>query len=171
MIEPSPQLAPAERASLPAEAVLPVEAGGIGVSIGNAGGNAGIIDGGLGEGLRVAEREPVEMMAHFRRGIASTTVMLKDLTPFGARVEGVGALEVDEMITLSLPGCRPSLAFVAWANAHCAGLEFVEPLPAELFADLVAHYGMSAAGSDGMSGAASGGASSQGATVELRTGA
>ncbi|WP_237449492.1 hypothetical protein [Novosphingobium silvae] len=170
MIEPSPRPAPAEWASLPAEAVLPVEAGGIGISIGNAGGNAGSIDGGLGEGLRVAEREPVEMMAHFRRGIASTTVMLKDLTPFGARVEGVGALEVDEMITLSLPGCRPSLAFVAWANAHCAGLEFVEPLPAELFADLVAHYGMSAAGSDGMSGAASGGASGQGATVELRTG-
>jgi hypothetical protein len=83
------------------------------------------------------------MMARFRRDITSTTVMLKDLTRFGARVEGVGALEVDEMVALSLPGCRPSLAFVAWANEHCAGLEFVEPLAGPLFAELVARYGLS----------------------------
>ncbi|WP_235037686.1 hypothetical protein [Novosphingobium sp. 18050] len=83
------------------------------------------------------------MMARFRRDIASSTVMLKDLTPFGARVEGVGPLEIDEMVTISLPGCRPSLAFVAWANAHGAGLEFIEALPADRFDDLVARYGLS----------------------------
>lgn len=85
------------------------------------------------------------MMARFRRDIASTTVVLKDLTPFGARVEGVGPLQADEVVTLSLPGCRPSLAFVAWANAHCAGLEFIEPLAADLFRDLVGRYGSSGA--------------------------
>lgn len=95
-------------------------------------------------GTRLHRRASVEMMARFRRDIASSTVMLKDLTPFGARVEGVGALEVDEVVTLSLPGCRPSLAFVAWANAHCAGLEFVEPLAGPLFVELVARYGLSA---------------------------
>lgn len=97
-------------------------------------------------GERLHRREQVEMMARFRRNIASTTVMLKDLTRFGARVEGVGALEVDEMITLSLPGRRPSLAFVAWANEHCAGLEFVEPLEDHVFAELVARYGLSGEG-------------------------
>ena len=92
---------------------------------------------------RLFPREDVEMMARFRRDIASSTVMLKDLTPFGARVEGVGALDIDEMVTISLPGCRPSLAFVAWANAHGAGLEFIEPLSADRFDDLVARYGLS----------------------------
>lgn len=93
-------------------------------------------------GDRRHPREQVEMLAHFRRDIAATTVMLKDLTPFGARVEGIGALELDEFVTLSLPGCRPSLAFVAWANEHCAGLQFIEPLAATLFDDLVRQYGL-----------------------------
>jgi hypothetical protein len=87
-------------------------------------------------------RERVEMLAHFRRGITATTVMLKDLTAFGTRVEGIGALELDEFVTLALPGCRPSLAFVAWANEHCAGLQFVEPLAAEMFGELVRQYGL-----------------------------
>lgn len=89
-------------------------------------------------------RRDVEMLARFRRGVTSMTVMLKDLTPLGARVEGVGLLEEDEIVTLALPGCRPTLAFVAWANAHCAGLEFVEALEDALFDGLVAQYGLAA---------------------------
>lgn len=91
---------------------------------------------------RCQEREQVEMMAKFRRDVASSTVMLKDLTRFGARVEGVGLLERDEAVSLALPGCRPSMAFVAWANEHCAGLEFAEPLENAVFAHLVAEYGL-----------------------------
>ncbi|MFC0205120.1 hypothetical protein [Novosphingobium soli] len=87
-------------------------------------------------------RTRVEMLAHFRRDLTSTTVVLKDLTPDGARVEGVGALCVDEVVTLALPACRPCLAFVVWANAHCAGLQFLEPLAPALFADIVAKYGL-----------------------------
>ncbi len=82
------------------------------------------------------------MMARFRRGVVSNTVMLKDLTRFGARIEGVGQLETDEAVSLALPGCRPSLAFVAWANDHCAGLEFAEPLENTVFTNLVASYGL-----------------------------
>jgi hypothetical protein len=93
-------------------------------------------------GDRRHARERVEMLAHFRRGITATTVMLKDLTPFGTRVEGVGALELDEFVSLALPGCRPSLAFVAWANEHCAGLQFVEPLAASMFEELLRQYGL-----------------------------
>jgi hypothetical protein len=88
------------------------------------------------------QREQVEMMARFRRDLVNTTVMLKDITRFGARIEGVGLLEKDEAVTLTLPGCRPSLAFVAWATDHSAGLEFAEPLDNAVFADLVTQYGM-----------------------------
>ena len=45
----------------------------------------------------------------------------------GARIEGVAGLVPDEAISLSLPGCRAQLAFVAWAGDHCAGLEFGSP--------------------------------------------
>lgn len=91
---------------------------------------------------RRRSREKVEMMARFRRGLANTTVVLKDLTPLGARIEGVGPLEADEVITLTLPECRPMIAFVAWAGSHSAGLEFVHPLPDDLFAELVTLYGL-----------------------------
>lgn len=87
-------------------------------------------------------REQVEMLAKFRRDLVSSTVMLKDLTRFGARVEGVGRLDADEAVSLALPGCRPAMAFVAWSNEHCAGLEFAEPLDGRVFHDLVARYGL-----------------------------
>lgn len=87
-------------------------------------------------------RARVEMIARFRRDIASSSVMLKDLTRFGARIEGVGPLEPDEAVSLALPGLRPSMAFVCWANDHCAGLEFAQPLDTTVFTDLVARYGL-----------------------------
>ena len=87
-------------------------------------------------------RENVEMMARFRRDVISSTVMLKDLTRFGARVEGVGQLHADEAVSLALPGCRPAMAFVCWANDHSAGLEFAEPLETSVFSELVAQFGL-----------------------------
>lgn len=89
---------------------------------------------------RREDREAVEMLAKFRRGLVSITVMLKDLTRFGARIEGVGHLDTDEAVSLALPGCRPAMAFVAWSNEHCAGLEFADPLDDQVFAELVSHY-------------------------------
>jgi hypothetical protein len=91
---------------------------------------------------RREKRQQVEMLAKFRRDLVSSIVMLKDLTRFGARVDGVGKLSADEAVSLALPGCRPSMAFVAWSNEHCAGLEFAEPLDGRLFSDLVARYGL-----------------------------
>lgn len=97
---------------------------------------------------RLYPRVHVEMMARFRRYTDSSMVMLKDLTPYGTRVEGVGALRIDEMVVIALPGCRPSVAFVVWANAHCAGLEFAAPLGEDHFHDLVARYGLPCAGTN-----------------------
>ncbi|TCM18763.1 hypothetical protein EDF56_104295 [Novosphingobium sp. PhB165] len=87
-------------------------------------------------------REPVEMMAKFRSAFTSCTVVLKDLTRFGARIEGIDALEIDEAINLGLPGCRPAMAFVAWSGRHGTGLEFAEPLDARVYADLVTRHGL-----------------------------
>lgn len=94
-------------------------------------------------------REQVEMLAKFRRDLVSCTVMLKDLTRFGARIEGVGRLITDEAVSLALPGCRPAMAFVAWANEHCAGLEFADPLDGNVFHDLVSRHGLGRAGESG----------------------
>lgn len=90
---------------------------------------------------RRAPREHVEMLAKFRHNLSSSMVMLKDLTRYGARVEGVGGLGLDEAVSLSLPGLRPAMAFVAWANDHCAGLEFADPLADHIYDDLVSQYG------------------------------
>lgn len=86
-------------------------------------------------------REPVEMMARFRHDITTVTVMLKDITPHGARVEGIGQLEKDDAAFLMLPGLAPRLSFIAWSNGNGAGLEFAEPLDQSVFTSLVADFG------------------------------
>lgn len=88
-------------------------------------------------------REPVEMMARFRRDLSTVTVMLKDITARGARVEGVGPLAKDDAAFLMLPGLAPKLVFVAWSNGAGAGagLEFAEPLAHKVFSGLVADFG------------------------------
>lgn len=126
MPEPSPPTGAPAPAIMGLDALPPPESGVVAI-----------------DGDRRHARERVEMLARFRRDLAINTVVLKDLTPLGARIESVGPLEMDEVITLTLPECRPMIAFVAWANGNGAGLEFVHPLPEDLFAELVAQYGLS----------------------------
>jgi hypothetical protein len=78
---------------------------------------------------RRPERQQVEMIAHLRHDARTISVMLKDLTRFGARIDCAAKLNVDEAVSLTLPGGRPALAFVAWSKDHSAGLEFAQPLP------------------------------------------
>lgn len=87
-------------------------------------------------------REHVEVIANLRSAFATWTVVLKDLTRFGARIEGIDGLEIDEAVNLGLPGCRPSMAFVAWNNRHGTGLEFAEPLDLAVYEDLVERHGL-----------------------------
>jgi hypothetical protein len=89
-------------------------------------------------------RQPVEMVARLRLGISTITVMLSDLTPYGARIDGVGNLVPEDAVWLTLPGMRPILAFVAWSKEHGAGLEFGEPLSGQAFAELINSYGLNA---------------------------
>jgi hypothetical protein len=81
------------------------------------------------------------MMARFRHEIATITVMLKDITMHGARVEGIDGLKKDDAAFLILPGLPPKLVFIAWSTAHSAGMEFADPLDRAVFAQLVADFG------------------------------
>ena len=83
------------------------------------------------------ERVAVEMMVRLRKGVQRSTVFLKDMTTHGARVEGLGRMQIDDSVMLSLPGLKPKIAFVAWCDAHSAGLEFEKPLCSEVFRELV----------------------------------
>jgi len=91
---------------------------------------------------RSEPRQPVEMVAHLRLGISTITVMLSDLTRYGVRIDGVGNLVPEDAVSLTLPGMRPMLAFVAWSKEHGAGLEFGEPLSQSAFAQLINSYGL-----------------------------
>lgn len=90
---------------------------------------------------RREDRQSVEMLSRFRHGLSTITVVLKDLTQNGARLEGIGHLRRDEAVFLTLPGMKPQLSFIAWSNGHASGLEFSEPLPLEVYKRLVAVFG------------------------------
>lgn len=91
--------------------------------------------------LRRAARVGVELPVRCKHGLIRSTVMLKDLTPHGARIEGIGAQRVGESITLLLPGlARAVTAFVVWSDLATSGLEFDYPLHEPDFVTLVSDY-------------------------------
>jgi len=90
--------------------------------------------------LRRAPRVGFELMVRYRRGVTRSTAILKDMTTHGAKIEGLGRMELDEPITLLLPGERPCEAYVAWSKDHTAGLEFGDPLHQSVFDRLVADH-------------------------------
>lgn len=92
-------------------------------------------------GLRRAARIGVELPVRCKHGLTRSTVMLKDLTPFGARIEGIGLQREGESVTLMLPGLdRAMTAFVVWSEPATSGLEFDIPLEQDDFARLIADY-------------------------------
>ena len=82
---------------------------------------------------RRAPRVGFELMVRCKHGLSRSTVMLKDMTNFGARIEGLDSPVEGEAISLMLPGEAPRLAFVIWSTGAAAGLEFADPLSAEVF--------------------------------------
>lgn len=89
---------------------------------------------------RRAERVGFELPVRCKRGLHRTTVMLKDMTTHGARIEGLEGLHLDEPVTLFLPGLQPKEAYVAWSGDMTAGLEFDRPLHPEVFQRIVADF-------------------------------
>jgi len=89
---------------------------------------------------RRAPRVGFELMVRCKHGPVRSTVMLKDMTCHGARIEGLHAPLEGEAISLMLPGQAPRLAFVMWARGGAAGLEFGDPLPDDVFDALIRDY-------------------------------
>lgn len=89
---------------------------------------------------RRAPRIGVELPVRCKVGLIRSTVMLKDMTMHGARIEGIGLQREGESITLLLPALPAVTAFVAWSQPMASGLEFLHPLPEHAFAELVRDY-------------------------------
>ena len=77
---------------------------------------------------RRAERHAVDLLARYAWKGLRGTVLLKDLTREGARIEGLEALRQGDGLTLLLPDAPPVEATVAWALGRAAGLRFDEPV-------------------------------------------
>lgn len=92
------------------------------------------------EAKRRAPRVGIELPVRCKHGTKRSTVMLKDLNPFGARIEGLEQLRIDEPIYLMLPDLQPKLAFVVWSRDHVSGLEFEHRLHPAVFDRLVSEF-------------------------------
>ena len=89
---------------------------------------------------RRAKRIGFELPVRCKHGLVRSTIMLKDMTPHGARIEGIPRQRIGESILLFLPGLAPKTAFVVWSEVKTSGLEFELPLHENVFAALVADF-------------------------------
>lgn len=89
---------------------------------------------------RRAPRVGIELPVRCKHGTERSTVILKDLNQYGARIEGLEKLRIDEAIQLMLPGLRPKNAFVIWSRDRSSGLEFEHPLHDAVFESLVSDF-------------------------------
>lgn len=88
-----------------------------------------------------AERVSFDMLVRYRHAGRRSTVVLRNLTAGGARIDGLEDLRWGDEITLMLPSLKPKEARVAWVSGHSAGLEFERPLHPDIFESLVLHHG------------------------------
>lgn len=97
---------------------------------------------------RKARRVGFELPVRCKHGLQRNTVMLKDLTRFGARIEGLDRPEVGEPVTLLLPDQPPRTAFVVWHRGATVGLELAEPIDTNSFEALIRDYAIGQAPKD-----------------------
>lgn len=97
-------------------------------------------DNGEFDAKRRAARVGIELPVRCKHGTERSTVILKDLNQYGARIEGLEKLRIDEPIYLMLPGLQPKLAFVVWSRERVSGLEFERALHDEVFESLVSEF-------------------------------
>ena len=90
--------------------------------------------------LRRTPRVGFELPVRCKHGLTRQTVMLKDLTPYGARIEGLDKQRIGEPITLMMPGLRAKTAYVVWSEPMASGLEFDHPLHDSVFDTLVTNF-------------------------------
>ncbi|MBA3054587.1 MAG: PilZ domain-containing protein [Sphingomonadales bacterium] len=90
--------------------------------------------------VRRAERHAVDLLVRYAWQGLRATVMLKDLTCFGARIEGIAALRTGDELTLLLPGLPATRATVAWVAGRSAGLTFEQALASAALDELVRDF-------------------------------
>lgn len=89
---------------------------------------------------RRTRRVGFELPVRCKHGVTRSTVMLKDMTTHGARIEGIPRQRIGDTVTLFLPELAPKLALVVWSKDKTSGLEFEMPLHENVFANLVADF-------------------------------
>jgi hypothetical protein len=90
-----------------------------------------------------SERIAFDIPVRARVGGRRATLTLRDLTPHGARVEGMEGLELGAMTMLQLPTLAPKAAKVVWFRGSAVGLEFEHPLHVDVFERLVRAFARS----------------------------
>jgi hypothetical protein len=94
---------------------------------------------------RAHERHAVDLLVRYAWNGLRGTAMAKDLTRFGARIEGITALRKGDWLTLLMPGLPATHATVAWASGSTAGLAFEDPLDEEGYTALIEDFAVRAA--------------------------
>ena len=98
-----------------------------------------LYDDGFG-GKRRAPRIGFELMVRCSHRSNRSTVLLKDMTRYGARIEGIAKLRLGEVVTLMLPGVAARMAFVMWTQGSSAGLEFGDPIEQGAFDAIIRDF-------------------------------
>ena len=89
---------------------------------------------------RRAPRIAFDMLVRYAWRGQRATALVKDLTRFGARIEGLQGLRKGDWLTVLLPDLQPIDAEVAWAEGQSAGLAFADAVPASPFDELVRNF-------------------------------
>ncbi|MBC2668928.1 PilZ domain-containing protein [Novosphingobium piscinae] len=98
---------------------------------------------------RRAERVACDMLVRYAWRGHRATALVKDLTRYGARIEGVNGLRPGDWLTVLLPEVRAIDAEIAWVEGSSAGLAFASAVPAQAFTELVRNF---ATGGDPLGG-------------------
>ena len=91
-------------------------------------------------GKRRAPRIGFELMVRCSHRSTRSTVLLKDMTRYGARIEGIARPRLGEAVTLMLPGVPARMAFVMWTQGSSAGLEFGDPIEQGAFEAIIRDF-------------------------------
>ncbi|WP_374527981.1 PilZ domain-containing protein [Novosphingobium sp.] len=84
-------------------------------------------------GGRKAERKQYEAVVQFRFGTKRATVKVCDISPFGARVQGVYLVHPEDRFWIKIGHIEPIEARVAWVEDFEFGCEFIRPLNQAIF--------------------------------------
>jgi hypothetical protein len=96
----------------------------------------------VNETVRVVrgQRVAFDLAVRYRQGSTRSTVMLRNLTREGARLDGVSGLRAGDVAMIQLPTLAPKAAKVSWVRGEAAGFQFERPLHPDVFEALVRDY-------------------------------